>query len=70
MKDKRTSEADLFLDCLVTAMEEAVTTGHITQLQTTITAPKVGKPKLVRLIVVPEEMTIVRPLGGKFTVPE
>lgn len=70
MKDKHTSEADLFLDMLLAAMEDAVSTGHITQLQTTITAPKVGRAKLVRLIVVPEEMQVVRPVGGKFTVPE
>lgn len=69
MSNQPKSEGELFLDMLLAAMEEAVTTGHITQLQTTITAPKVGKPKLLRLIVVPEEMQVVRPIGGKFTEP-
>lgn len=63
------NETEMFLEMLCAAMEDAAETGHITQLQTTITAPKVGKPKLVRIIVVPEEMEIVRPLGGKFTRP-
>ncbi len=70
MKDKHTSEADLFLDLLLAAMQDAATTGHITQLQTTIMPAGATKAKLVRLVVVPEEMEVVRPLGGKFTRAE
>lgn len=61
------TEGELFLDLLINAMSTAATTGEITQLQTTITPERTAKAKLVRIIVVPEEMEIVRPLGGKFT---
>lgn len=69
MKDAHVGEAGFFIDILAAAMVDAVTTGHITQLQTTITPEGSAKAKLVRLIVVPEEMEIVRQLGGKFTRP-
>lgn len=69
MKDKHASEGELFLDMLLAAMQDAATTGHITQLQTTITPEGATRSKLVRLVVIPEEMEVVRPLGGKFTRP-
>jgi len=69
MTDKKVDESDLFLEMLVAAMEDAVTTGHITQLQTSITPESTGKPKLVRILVVPEEMEIVRRPGEKFQRP-
>lgn len=55
--DKRA--ADEFLDLLTASLLDAAVEGKITQLQTTITPP--GKSaKLVRIIVVPEEMDFVR----------
>lgn len=59
----------MFLDLLVAAMTDAATTGHLTQIQTTITPIGSNMPKLVRIVVVPEEMMVVRPVGGKFQVP-
>lgn len=61
------SDAETFLALLLAAMEDAATTGHITQLQTTITPKAVGRAKLVRLIVVPEEMDYAKQSDGKFT---
>lgn len=69
MKDKHATEGELFLDLLIAAMQDAAMTGHITQLQTTITPEGTAKAKLVRLVVIPEDMEVVRPLGGKFTRP-
>lgn len=60
------TEADLFLDMLIAAMTDAAVEGKTSQLQTTITPEGATKPKLVRIIVVPEEMDVVRPVGGKF----
>lgn len=63
------NEGELFLDMLIAAMKDAVLNGKITQLQTTMTPEETGKAKLLRIIVVPEEMEIVRQLGGRFTRP-
>ena len=54
---------------LIAAMLDAALSGATTQLQTTITPP--GKrATLVRIIVVPEEMALVRPTGtGAFKRP-
>ena len=46
---------DAFLHILVAAMADAVTQGKLTQIKTTI-APDGKKVKLVRLIIVPEDM--------------
>lgn len=55
-----------FLDLLLAAMQDATIEGKCTQLQTTITPPG-HRAKLVRLIVVPEEMDYVRTdPAGKF----
>jgi hypothetical protein len=62
-------ETNIFLNLLIAAMQDAVLTGHISQLQTTITPEGTSKAKLLRIIVVPEEMEIVRPLGGEFKRP-
>jgi hypothetical protein len=54
---------------LIAAMLDAAVSGECTQLQTTITPPGKGA-KLVRIIVVPEEMEFVRPKGvGPFRRP-
>jgi hypothetical protein len=49
-----------FESLLIAAMMDAAIEGKISQLQTTITPPGQGA-KLIRLIVVPEEMDFVRP---------
>ena len=55
---------------LIAAMLDAAVEGKITQLQATIAPPGQG-PKLIRLIVVPEEMDFVRPEPtGAFQRPE
>lgn len=63
------TEAEIFLNMLIAAMADAVTEGKIAQLQTTITPEGTTKAKLVRIIVVPEEMDHVREIGGKFKAP-
>jgi hypothetical protein len=61
--------AQEFESLLIAAMLDAATSGEITQLQTTITPPGKGA-RLVRIIVVPEEMSLVRPTGtGAFRSP-
>lgn len=48
-----------FTSLLIAAMLDAAVEGKCTQMQTTITPP--GKsPKLVRIVVVPEELDFVR----------
>lgn len=46
---------EAFLDILIAAMKDAATSGKLTQLKTTI-APDGKKVKIVRLIIIPEEM--------------
>jgi len=59
-----------FLDLLMAAMLDAVVDGKTCQLQTMITPPGMTKPRLLRLIVVPEDMDLVRPTGvGPFQRP-
>lgn len=67
MSDER--EADLFLGLLGAAMEQAVTTGEIAQIQARIVPIGTTTTKLCRIIVVPEEMTLVRQIGGDFKEP-
>lgn len=58
-----------FLDLLVAAMMDAAIEGKCTQLQTTISPPGKGS-KLVRLVIIPEEMDFVRGSGtGQFKRP-
>lgn len=55
-----------FLALLIAAMQDAAVEGKCTQLQTTITPPG-HRAKLVRLVVVPEELDFVRTdPAGKF----
>lgn len=60
------NEANIFLNLLIAAMSDAAVEGKITQLQTTITPEGTTKAKLVRIVVMPEEMDHVRPIGGQF----
>ncbi len=62
----KVDEPKTFLDILIAAMNDAVIEGKITQIQTTITPEGTTKAKLLRIIVVPEEMEYVRQVGGKF----
>lgn len=47
---------EAFLDMLIAAMHDAAIERKLTQLQTTITPGGSGKAKIVRIIVIPEEM--------------
>lgn len=58
-----TDSANEFLTLLIAAMTDAGETGHCTQLQSQIMVPGKGI-KIVRLIVVPEEMELVRAKPG------
>jgi len=58
-----------FLELLAAAMCDAAVEGRCCQLQTTITPPGKGA-KLVRIVVIPEEMDFVRPTTtGPFRRP-
>lgn len=59
--DPRNDQA-AFLDLLLAAMCDATTTGNMTQIQTKLVPPGQDKEKIVRIIVVPEDMQHV--LGG------
>lgn len=67
MSDAR--RAQEFIDLLAAAMADAADEGKLCQLQTTVTPPS-GRAKLVRIIIVPEEMDLVRGNPDhKFTRP-
>lgn len=60
---------EAFLELLIAAMLDAATQMKLTQLQTTITPDGHKRPKVIRLIVVPEVMeyklgTPSQPLGS------
>lgn len=48
-----------FINILSAAMADAAKTGHITQLQAVVTPPG-GTQKMVRIVVLPEDMDMVR----------
>lgn len=59
MKQHEEKHADDFTMLLIAAMLDAAVEGKCAQLQTTI-APPGGMAKIVRLIVIPEELDWVR----------
>jgi hypothetical protein len=56
---------EAFLDVLIAAMKDAATERKLSQIQTTI-SPDGKKAKLVRLIIIPEEMDFVAPKDQPF----
>lgn len=50
------SPQEAFLDLLIAAMMDAALERKLTQLQTTITPEGKTKAKIIRIVVIPEEM--------------
>lgn len=55
-----------FLDLLIAAMYDAALERKLTQLQTTITPEGTSKAKIIRIVVIPEEMDRVWPKDQPF----
>lgn len=56
------TKEEIFVNVLIAAMKDAVDGDHITQLKSTI-EDKRGKVQHVRIVVMPEKMTVEYPQG-------
>ena len=55
------STSNAFVELLLAAMKDAVTTGHITQIQTQFAPNGDNKLEVVRIVVLPEKMNFAWP---------
>lgn len=65
-----TNPQEAFMELLIAAMCDAAVEKKLTQLQTTITPPGRKHAKIVRIIVIPEDMTYNFPLHAPLGTPD